>query len=40
MSAIYGVLNVSDTERAFVSNIGQELVFNFVELQPYYAPGG
>jgi len=30
MSGIFGALNVSDTERAFVNHIGQELVFEAV----------
>lgn len=30
MSGIYGALNISDTERAFVNQIGQELVFEAV----------
>lgn len=30
MSALFGVLGLSDTERAFVSNVGQELVFEAI----------
>ena len=39
MSALAGILNVSDTERAFISNIGQQVVFDAVNqlLEDYNA---
>ena len=32
MSAIFGVLNVTDTEAAFLINMGQQLVFDAINL--------